>query len=155
MVQFCFFFVHIFYCSFSFFSVPLQLFSCFPVKCCSHFSHFSALFLFFIQFIPVTVNGEVLPLFVNFFWSGPFCFFSSTVFLLFSCQMLNSFLCLVLVFLLYFVPVTVNSRVSSLFCQLFWPLFLSFLFLSFFPIKRCSYFSVLFLFFYYISFLLL
>ena len=147
MVQFCFFFVHIFYCSFSFFSVPLQLFSCFPVKCCSHFS---ALFLFFIQFIPVTVDGEVLPLFATFFWSGPFCFFSSTVFLLFSCQMLNSFLCLVLVFLLYFVSVTVNSRVSSLFCQLFWPLFLSFLFLSVFLSNvalislSCSCFSITF-----------
>ena len=46
----------------------------------------------------------------------PFRFCFSIVFFR---QMLLSFLCLVLVFLLCFVPVTVNATILSIFCQRF------------------------------------
>ena len=68
-----------------------------------------------------------------------------SVFLLFSCQMFPSFLCLVVVFLLYFVPVpiTVNGiAVVSL-------VFGSLQFFACFLVKCYSHFSGFFLFFYY------
>ena len=92
---------------------------------------------FLLYFVPVTVNGTVFSLFLmsTVFCSCLFRFCFSIVFLLFSCQLLLSFFCLVLFFLPYFVPVTVNGKVLSLFCQSFWPLSLSFLSLdSFSPV---------------------
>ena len=153
MVKYCLFFVSIFSRLFCFCSpIVFLLF-----RCQILLSFLCFVLIFLLYFAPVPANGTSFASFCQlFFRSCPFCFCSSIVFLLFSCQIMLSFLWFVLIFLLYFVPVTINSTVLSLFCQL---LLLSLMllplcsFFSCFPVKFCFLFSVLILFFYYTLFL--
>ena len=115
-------------------------------------SCFSTIFSSF----PVTVNGKDLSLFLSTVCcSCLFCFCLSVVFNLFSCQMFLSFLYLVLIFLLYSVPVTLNGTVLFLLCQHIFDLeegtiflFLYILLLYFFVMYFCSAYIVIFCCFY-------
>ena len=79
-------------------------------------SCFSTIFCSF----PVTVNGKDLSLSLSTVCcSCLFCFCLSVVFNLFSCQMFLSFLYLVLIFLLYSVPVTLNGKFCFCFVNIF------------------------------------
>ena len=122
-----FFLLFLFLCSFSLvllsnvvlISLSWSCFSTIFCSCCCKWYSF-------VSFCPPFICSSLLLLTISLWF-----------FFLFSCQILLSFLCLVIIFLLYFAPVAVNSTVFSLFCQLFLPLILYFYF-SVFPLLLCD-----------------